>query len=219
VIGILAALAARDRTGKGQSVDVSMMDVGMALLPVAASRLFAGDPVPLGARLPLSGGLACYNIYGTADGRHLSIGALESKFWERFCRVIGREDFIPRQFEQGETQDTMTGAIRDILKTRTQSEWIDRFRDTDACVEPVLSLEEAFRTPQARHRQMIDEAEHSSRGQAFQVNLPFKLSTTPPEIRAPAPRLGEHTRQVLTSHGYQGTEVEEFVGSGVVGVS
>ena len=219
VIGILAALAARDRTGKGQSVDVSMMDVGMALLPVAASRLFAGDPVPLGARLPLSGGLACYNIYGTADGRHLSIGALESKFWERFCRVIGREDFIPRQFEQGETQDTMTGAIRDILKTRTQSEWIDRFLQTDACVEPVLSLEEAFRTPQARHREMIVEAEHSSRGKAFQVNLPFKLSATPPEMRAPAPRLGEHTRQILSSHGYQGPEVEEFVRSGVVGVS
>jgi crotonobetainyl-CoA:carnitine CoA-transferase CaiB-like acyl-CoA transferase len=219
VIGILAALAARDRTGKGQLVDVSMMDVGMALLPVAASRLFAGDPVPLGARLPLSGGLACYNIYGTADGRHLSIGALESKFWERFCQVIGREDFIPRQFDEGEAQYTMISAIRDILKTRTQSEWIDQFRQTDACVEPVLSLEEAFRTPQARHREMIVEAEHSSPGKAFQLGLPFKLSATPPGIPAPAPRLGEHTRQILSSHGYPGTEIEELVRSGVVGVS
>ena len=107
VIGILAALAARDRTRTGQSVDVSMMDVGIALLPVAASRWFAGDPIPLGARLPLSGGLACYNIYGTADGRHLSVGALESKFWERFCQVIGRQDFISSQFDLGEAQDTM----------------------------------------------------------------------------------------------------------------
>jgi crotonobetainyl-CoA:carnitine CoA-transferase CaiB-like acyl-CoA transferase len=219
VIGILAALAARDRTGKGQSVDVSMMDVGMALLPVAASRLFAGDPVPLGARLPLSGGLACYNIYGTADGRHLSIGALESKFWERFCQVIGREDFIPRQFDQGEAQSMMTSVIRDILKTRTQSEWIDRFSRTDACVEPVLSLEEAFRTPQASHRGMIREAGHSSQVKTFQLSLPFKLSATPPEIRSPAPRLGEHTREVLSLHGYLLTEVEELVRSGVVGVS
>src|SRR4029453_15162353 len=97
VIGILAALAARDRTRKGQWVGVSMMDVGIALLPVAASRWFAGDPIPLAARLPLSGGLACYNIYGTADGRHLSLGALESQFWDRFCRVMGREDLLPSQ--------------------------------------------------------------------------------------------------------------------------
>jgi crotonobetainyl-CoA:carnitine CoA-transferase CaiB-like acyl-CoA transferase len=219
VIGILAALTARERTGQGQSIDVSMMDVGMALLPVAASRLFAGDPVPLGARLPLSGGLACYNVYGTADGRHLSIGALESKFWERFCQVIGREDFIPRQFDEGEAQDTMIRAIRDILKTRTQSEWIDEFRQTDACVEAVLSLEEAFRTPQARHREMIVEPEHPSQGKVFQISLPFKLSATPPAIRVPAPGLGEHTRQVLSSHGYPAAEVEELIRSGVVGVS
>ena len=219
VIGILAALAARDRTGKGQWVDVSMMDVGIALLPVAASRWFAGDPIALAARLPLSGGLACYNIYGTADGRHLSVGALESKFWERFCHLIGRPDFIPTQFDEGEAQDTMRRVVQDILKTRTLSDWMDRFGQTDACVEPVLSLEEAFQTPQARYREMILGTEDGSRGQAWQLNLPFKLSDTPSRISRSSPGLGEHTRQILSARGFQAAEIDELVRSGVIGVS
>ena len=83
----------------------------------------------------------------------------------------------------------------------------------------MLSLDEAFRTPQARHREMIVEAGDSSRGKAFQLNLPFKLSDTPPEISGPAPRLGEHTRQVLSARGYPAAEIEELVRCGVIGVS
>jgi len=216
VIGILAALAARERTGAGQHVDVAMMDVGIALLPVPASRLFAGQNVPLGARLPLSGGLACYNVYATADGRHLSVGALEEKFWERFCKAIGREDFVGRHMASEEIQNLMMHEIRQVVKTRTLAEWLEVFSGIDACVEPVLGLEEVSQNPQVRHRGMIMAVNHPRDGQTHQLNLPFKLSVTPPAIGNTAPLLGEHTREVLASLGYSSDQIQQLVASGIV---
>jgi crotonobetainyl-CoA:carnitine CoA-transferase CaiB-like acyl-CoA transferase len=219
VIGILAALAARERTGAGQHVDVAMMDVGIALLPVPASRLFAGENVPIGARLPLSGGLACYNLYATADGRHLSLGALEEKFWERFCKAIGREDFVGQHMASQEIQNLMIREIREVLKTRTLAEWLEVFSGTDACAEPVLGLEEASRTPQVRHRGTIMAVNDPRDGQTHQLNLPFKLSVTPPAMGSSAPLLGEHTRDVLASLGYSSGQIQRLIEAGVVRVT
>jgi crotonobetainyl-CoA:carnitine CoA-transferase CaiB-like acyl-CoA transferase len=214
VIGILAALAARHKTGEGQWIDVAMLDVGVALLPIAAARMFANQAVPLGARLPLSGSLACYNVYATADGRYLSVGALEPKFWERFCRVIGRDDFVARQND--ESQQSMIRDVSNIIKTRTLAEWMEHFRQTDACVEPVLSLEEAFEWPPARHRKMVQTMDHPSEGEIRQLNLPFKLSGTPSVLRAAAPLFGQHTREILASLGYTGEQIQNFIDAKVV---
>lgn len=214
VIGILAALAARHKTGEGQRIDVSMMDVGVALLPIAAARLFANQSVPLGARLPLSGSLACYNVYATADGRYLSVGALEPKFWERFCRVIGRDDFVARHND--ESQQSMIRDVGNIMKTRTLAEWMECFRQTDACVEPVLSLDEAFGSPPARHRKMVQTMDHPSEGEIRQLNLPFKLSGTPSVLRAAAPLLGQHTREILASLGYTGEQIQNFIDAKII---
>ncbi len=219
VIGILAALAARERTGAGQHVDVAMMDVGIALLPVPASRLFAGENVAIGARLPLSGGLACYNVYATADGRHLSVGALEEEFWERFCKAIGKDQFVGQHPASEEIQKLMIHEIRQAVKTRTLAEWLEVFSGIDACVEPVLSLEEVSQNPQVRHRGMIMAVNHPRGGQMHQLNLPFKLSVTPPAIGNPAPLLGEHTRDVLASLGYPSDQIQRLTDSGVVRVT
>ncbi len=216
IIAILAALAARERTGLGQQVDVSMMDTGIALLPIAASRFFAGEDVPLGARLPLSGGLASYNIYPTADGRHLSVGALEPKFWENFCRVIGREDFIPRHMEDGESQQAMIRQVREIIRERPLAEWIARFNQTDACAEPVLSLMETLNGQQVSHRRMVVETDHPREGKIRQLGLPFKMSDTMPQMGGAAPLLGEHTKEILSSIGYSATEIDQFIAGGVV---
>src|SRR5688572_10367231 len=214
VIGILAALAARHTTGEGQRIDVSMMDVGLALLPIAAARLFAKQPVPLGARLPLSGSLACYNVYATADGRHLSVGALEPKFWERFCRVIGRDDLVARHND--ESQQSMIREVDNIIKTRTLADWMESFRQTDACVEPVLSLDEAFESLPARHRKMVLTINHPSEGEIRQLSLPFKLSGAPPVMGAAAPLLGQHTREILASLGYTGKQIQDLIDAKVV---
>jgi len=215
LVAILAALVARQHTGRGQYIDVAMADVGMALMPTGAARHFGGEPVPLGARMPLSGGLACYNVYRTADGRYLSVGALEEKFWAAFCRVVGREDFAARQMDSA-AQEEMAGVLAGIIEGRTLAEWTERFAREDACTEPVLSLEEALAAPQARHRRMVFDLADASGGTTRQLNLPFKLSATPPSATAPAPGLGEHTRGILRSLAYAEERIEALLAAGAV---
>ncbi len=129
VIEILAALLERARTGEGARIVVSMTHGAHRL---AAHRL-AGEPVP---RL-LTGGVACYRIYETADGRHLTVAALEPKFWRNLCNLVDRPDLAERAFEADLPE------LADVLRSRTLAEWRDRLEGKDTCVGPVLTLEEA----------------------------------------------------------------------------
>src|SRR6185436_19437790 len=99
---ILAALQARERTGRGQFVDVSVFDVIMSMLPIPASQQFAGKALGVGDKYLLSGAYPFYSIYETSDGRFMTVGALEPKFWENFCQTVGRSDLIARQFDDGD---------------------------------------------------------------------------------------------------------------------
>src|SRR5262249_24483164 len=155
--GILAALLARRSTGRGQYIDVGMYDVMMSMLPVPAAHHFGGIHLGVGSRYVLSGAYPFYNVYETADGRYMTLGALQPKFLAGFCNSISREDLIPRQFEQGQARGSLFDEMRRIFKSRTQAEWIGLMRDADACCEPVLSLEEAFSHPQALARSMVQD--------------------------------------------------------------
>jgi crotonobetainyl-CoA:carnitine CoA-transferase CaiB-like acyl-CoA transferase len=102
------------------------------------------------------------------------------------------------------------------MRRRTLVEWTGHFRGTDACVEPVLALGEAFSAPQMLHRKMVVEAGHPREGKVRQLSLPFKMSGTPPEMAGPAPLLGEHTREILGSLGYSPAEIQHLIDSGIV---
>jgi alpha-methylacyl-CoA racemase len=129
VIEVLAALLERERTGRGARIVVSMTDGSHRLV----SHRLGGEPVP---RL-LTGGAACYRIYGTADGRHLTVAALEPKFWARLCDLLGRPDLVSRQFEPDIPE------LVEIFRRRTLRDWLDLLEGEDTCVGPVLTLEEA----------------------------------------------------------------------------
>lgn len=129
VIEILAALLSRARTGRGCSLSISMTHGSHQFV---AHRL-AGDPVE---RL-LTGGVACYRIYETADGRYLTVAALEPKFWQRLCELIGRPDFLQRAFERDLPE------LDALFRTRTMRDWLDLLEHEETCVGPVLSLEES----------------------------------------------------------------------------
>ncbi len=131
VIEILAALLERARTGAGQRLVISMTHGSHHLV---AHRL-AGEPVP---RL-LTGGAACYRIYETADGRHLTVAALEPKFWQRLCELLERPDLVDRAFEPDVPE------LADLFRTRPLAAWLDLLEREETCVGPVLSLEEAAR--------------------------------------------------------------------------
>lgn len=206
-IGILAAVIHRERTGEGQFLDISMLDGVISWLSIHAGRYFADGALPKRGEMLLSGGYACYQVYQTKDGRYMSLGALEKKFWENFCEAIGRRDLIQRQFAAGEEQLLLIEEMRKVFEARTQKEWIESLKDVDACCEPILSLDEAFDHPQAVHRQMTTEVKHPVEGWVEQIGNPIKSSRFSFDIRTPPPALGEDTAEVLKGIGYSDEQI------------
>jgi alpha-methylacyl-CoA racemase len=212
--GVLAALRERDRSGEGQVVDVSMFDGSLSWLALVAGRyLCDGDP-PRRGELDLAGGLICYRPYACRDG-WVTVGALEPKFWEAFCRGVGREDLIPKQFERPGS-DAHRETERIFLE-RTRDEWRTFASEHDCCLEPVLGLDEALDSELVRAREMLLELDQpGARDPVRQLGMPVKLSRTPGAPQGPGPTLGEHTEEVLSALGYTGDEIATLKRSGAV---
>ena len=222
--GIMAALRERDGvgagsadagSGAGQVVDVSMADGSLSWLAMVAAAYFADGTVPRRGDLPLAGALICYRPYECADG-WVTLGALEPKFWQAFCRGVGREDLIERQFERPGTE--AHAHVVEIFKGRTRAQWEQFAAAHDCCLEPVLELDEALSSQLVRAREMVVEISQPGAERAVrQLGLPVKLSRTPGEhARLPGPKLGEHTEQVLAAAGYSEAQIAELLDSGAV---
>lgn len=191
-VGILAALYDAQRSGLGRHVDISMADAAMALnvMALSSKMMFGGDdPVP--GRDILSGGLPCYLTYRTADGRYLSVGALEPKFWQAFCAAIKRPDLIARGWDTGPKREQSVAAVAEVIAERTLDEWMAVFADVDACVAPVLTLEESLTHPNAQARGMVIEVKGGG-ATTTQYALPIKMTDFDFTVRLPPPFLGEH---------------------------
>lgn len=217
VIGILSALMARQKTGRGQYVDISMLDGVVSLLPDSAALYFAEGKAPRAGERRLGGGLPQYQVYQTQDGKYLAVGALEEKFWANLSRLIGRPEWaekIPRELEPRceEIQKEMAR----IFQTKTQKEWLDLLMHEDTCVTAVQSLDEVFADPQVRSRQMLVETTHPKAGRVRQIGVPIKFSETPGEIRMPAPEIGEHSEEILGQLGFAQEEIDRLRKMGVI---
>jgi crotonobetainyl-CoA:carnitine CoA-transferase CaiB-like acyl-CoA transferase len=204
-IGILAALMAREKTGKGQHVDISMVDGVLSLMNNEAMLYFSTGKVPRPGDVLFVGGAPWYGVYQTKDGKYVSIAALEPWFWENLCRVLDLEDFIAQQWAEKEWEK-MTSRFRDLFLTKTRDEWVELLRKTDTCVAPVYSLDEVFSDPQILHRNMLLEIDHPALGKVRQVGISIKLSETPGAVRSLAPSRGEHTDAILSDLGYSREE-------------
>jgi alpha-methylacyl-CoA racemase len=219
--GILAALRERDGdgtpanpgSGEGQLVDVSMSDGALSWLAMVAAAHFADGNVPRRGELPLAGALICYRPYECADG-WVSLGALEPKFWQAWCRGVGREDLVPMQFERPGSESH--AQVQEIFRGRTRDEWEAFARVNDCCLEPILELDEALDSELVRARGMVVELEQpGAQRPVRQLGAPVKLSRTPGEhARLPGPALGEHTEEVLLAAGYSRERVAELLESG-----
>jgi alpha-methylacyl-CoA racemase len=214
--GILAALRERDRSGEGQLVDVSMFDGALSWLAMVAARVFAAGDRPRRGDEMLAGSLVCYRPYRCADG-WVTLGALEPKFFAAWCRGVGREDLIERQFEK--PGSPTHAEIEQVFLTRTRDEWAAFADEHDCCLEPVLEVEEALASELVRAREMVIEFEQPGAGKVQGLGMPVKLSRTPGQVRRGGPALGEHTEEVLRAAGYGDEEVASLVASGAVAVA
>ena len=215
-MGILAALLRRERTGRGQYLDVSILDGLSPFLALMMSEYFACKEVPVRGESRLGGGHACYNIYETGDGKFLAIGCLETKFWKELCSCLNREDLredlmapLPRQTE-------MISELKVIFLQKTRDEWMMILGQYDICFSPVNSLLEALEDPQIKHRGLWFQGSHNADGEIPQQAFPVKFSQDQPELRIPPPLLGEHTKEILKTLGYDESTIEILRANGVV---
>lgn len=215
--GIVCALMARERTGRGQLVDVAMADgVTQIISGLVASYFQTGRVTPRGTH-GLAGTRVHYNVYQCGDGKWISIGSLEPYFYENFCRALGRDDWVGNEYADAEAHAIMIAQAREVFRTRTRDEWFDLLNQTDQCAMKVLAVDELQGDPQVVAREMIIELEHPAFGTVAQTGFTPKLSETAGGFRRFAPRPGEHTDEVLAGLGFSLQEIEDLRKAGTVG--
>ena len=214
-IGILAAIVAREKTGRGQHVDIAMTDGVVSLMTSALSTYFADGTVPRPGENRTNGKNPHYNVYQTRDGKWLSLGSNEPWFFANLCRAIGREDLIPYQHDESRHPE-IKEALRTAIAGRDRDEWFEILSQTDICVGKVYSLDEVPNDPHLRARQMIIELDHPEFGKVPQAGIPMKLSDTPGRARTAAPVAGQHTDEILGELGYSADEIERLRAGGTV---
>lgn len=200
-IGILSALHHRNQTGKGQFVDVAMLDSLVAVLENAVVRYFAtGEaPKPLGARHPA---ITPFEAFASADG-HVIIALGNDTLWAKFCEHVGRQELISdKRFrtnaDRTENHDQLFPILSEIMSQRTTDDWIDALGTIGVPCGPINAMDKVVTHPQVQAREMITRVAHQITGEVEVPGVPIKLSETPGSVDAPAPSLGEHTAEVLT---------------------
>jgi crotonobetainyl-CoA:carnitine CoA-transferase CaiB-like acyl-CoA transferase len=216
-IGILLALAAREKTERGQYIDISYMDGAISLLAYEAAQYFGTGRVPKRGETSFTGAVPWINVYRCKDGEYYTLAALEPHLYANFCRAVGREDLVSKQYASDEENERIKTELRAIFLTKTRDEWFEFFKDKDTCTGPVYYLSETFKDPQVIHRKMVVDVPHSQLGAVKQTGIPIKLSDTPGEIRSAGVPAGTHTREILTGLGYSGAEIESLKSVNAIG--
>lgn len=211
VIGILCALMARQRTGKGQYIDIALADCALSYVLLRLSLYLVTGTV---FHLPSS--WVVQNIWETAEGGSITTANIEPHFWRRFCHALGREELVSASRATGKELDEAYSAISEILLTKTRDEWVRDLREADTCVAPVLTIPEVAGDPHFLHREMIVNLDHPAVGEVRQMGIAIKLSETPGRIRSFAPRLGQHTEEILKGLGYPEEYIAKLREKGVI---
>lgn len=210
-IAIMAAIIGREKEGKGQFIDVSMLDCVISFLGMFASSYLANGQIPHRGETIATGVDASCHIYETKDGRYVSLAAAEPKFWKGFCEAIGRPDLVPFQYSQEPKRSEIVEEISAIIKTKTQDEWTKLLMPLDICFTPVKNVVEAFNDPHVKARNMLVAIEHPVEGRIPNIAFPIKFSESSVQKYSPPPQYGEHTDEVLKSLGYSDDQIKELV--------
>ncbi len=216
-VGILAALMAREKTGRGQYVDIAMTEGVLYMLCGMIADALQHHQTPARGGSRLNGGSPYYNVYRTSDGKYISIAAIEPWFWENLCRAIEREDLIPHQDAGEEMHEEIRRVLEESFLKKSRDEWFEALGDSNISVGKVYDLEEALSDPQALERGMVVElaAPEVPQGKVTQPGVPFHLSETPGQVRHAGSWTGRHTIEVLSGLGYTAAEIDGLLARGV----
>jgi crotonobetainyl-CoA:carnitine CoA-transferase CaiB-like acyl-CoA transferase len=210
-VGILSALAARERTGRGQQIDTSLFEGALALSVWEAAELFSTGRVPqkLGSAHRVN---APYQALRTADG-YLTVAGNSQAHWERLCAVIGREELVAdarfaSNADRMANRPELAAELEAALAARGTDEWVAALEAAGIAAGPIHDYGEVFADPHTRAREMEVTMEHPEEGSVRGLGIPVKLSGTPGSVRRAAPLLGQHSAEVLREAGFGEAEIE-----------
>jgi formyl-CoA transferase len=218
-LGIMTALLERERSGKGQWVQSSLLHAGIALMDFQAARYLLGGevPKPMGNDHPTS---MPTSTYPTRDG-YLNVAASGPAMWNTLCTTLGREDLLQRpEFadERGRSQHrvALNAELAAALRTRTSSEWIERLNAAGIPCGPIYRVDEVFADPQVQHLGVAAPVQHPQLGEIRVIGNAVQLSRTPPRVVTPLPDAGAHTGEVLKELGYTNVQIEALRRDGAI---
>jgi len=215
IIACMAGLWHRERTGKGQKIDVSMMDGILPMLTLQLAQYWGSQGNKEMIKL-LDGTFSFYGVYECADGKCVGLGALEPKFWTGFCRMANKPEWVPFQFPKGEEIKKVREEVADLFKTKPREEWLKLAEVHDICLSSINEMEDLERDPQIRARQMIIEMEHENGLKLKGIGIPIKFSESKPDDPEPAPTVGEHSIEILKDAEYSEERIQELIEKGIV---
>jgi len=217
--GIMIALFNRQRTGKGQMIDVSLLDSQVAWLTYRAGSFFASGkiPQPLGSGHP---NIVPYQAF-KANDTYVNIAAGNDQLWQKFCSAVGLEDIVENpkfatNAKRVENRNELVNIISNIVSSKNAQEWLDILTKAGVPCGPIYTLDEIFTDPQVLHRNMVKDLDHIKAGKIKVTGVPVKLSATPGEILTAPPVLGQHTKEILLEIGYSDNDIEKFYQEKVV---
>jgi crotonobetainyl-CoA:carnitine CoA-transferase CaiB-like acyl-CoA transferase len=216
VIGVLAAVYRRDGSGRGEMVDISMMDSSISWLALHVAPWFAGEPELERGAGYLNGGLPFYRVFECSDGKYLSVGALEPQFWEALCRGTGHDELIGEQLVAPARRAEIHAILEETFRSKPRDEWVAALADLDTCVAPVNDFEEMAADPQVQAREMIVDSSISAAKDWKTLGPAIKLQNDPARIEREAPELGEHNAEVYGEIGVGLEELKELADNGVI---
>ena len=210
VTGILLALIARERTGRGQYIDISMTDGVLGLLSMPLDVFQKSGEIPEKSNMFLSHRYACYNVYETADGRYISIGAVENRFWQNLCNLIGVPEYGPLQYDDSRREEIID-FLRKTFRERTLEQWTKDIGAKDICWGIIQNLADVFNDPLFKARDMVGEIKDKKGNPVKFFGVPVKLSETPGSIRTAPVGFGESTEKILKEYGYTKMDIDRFI--------
>lgn len=215
-MSVLAALRTRDKTGKGEFIDVSIFDTAVSLMVMNLARYLATGEEPVPGETLLTGTFPFYNLYETSDGGWLAVAAVEAKFWQALCEILGTPELKDAQFTDDKEKARVAALLKSRFRTRTKAEWEELFAKANLPIMGVKTVAELVKDPQVRARELLPLVDVPGLWKVPVIGHPAKHSVSSTRNQARAPWKGEDTEEILSSLGYTPKQIEALAKQGVV---